>query len=1669
MPDEVLVNGQPATISEELAYAMGTNLTEGLGLMGAAYLGQRVDYITGAQDPEDESINLGFNFTTFTGGSGLLVEAGSATWTGGVAGFVNRVATYNKIIRDLNKAGLLTDAAKDAAYAAMKADQVNAMRRTVTAPIRIITPAITKPIEFAAAKTLGKELQLTEGISNYLGKTIKADDPAAVAIMNFIQDIPNQTAGQAVLDIMTRTQRDLIGIGSVDELRAWFRNNGFTVDEYDQFVIMAESLGKNVTDDWIKNWPKEIPEIEIIAAARVRSMGQNAPPSLRESLLGTESPLDVAMEVATMPGTTKTANPLSNVADQMRTEAFLQHTATKKVTDAMLTGNWDISRYKKLSDTLFTDPAVRAEAIKRVEDTIGETINEILASGKAGGIGDDIVLTPEQKKKLFDYFIGDFRGTGDLQSGTWIEHVTGSSYSQSTKEVLLSTIANESKPFTFTNKHFDAMTQDALTLEARGRGIPRKAIDDAIESMSKPPSTFGDVVGAIAEPLKAFEGYKRTERGRYYKSRTYENAFKASELESGMVRKYFASVGDALGLRGAIPNSAVDEVANIIRNHMGAGDEEFKYRIRVRQTQINPFTNEKYTRRDAWIRTIMDEYLWSSNRSKREILLSEGKDLYRADDATRFSDTQGDYDNFFNDYLTQIFGGSENISHTILSTGGKATHDLRPLAPDQVLGLMDALSEVSPMMKDFKNQFRKAMEAGDLENAMNVIVGLHMEMQGKTLNQMLSFDDFVRLLDESPDLGKIVDRSGLYTKQAIIDNYADAEHLTPYFKPEDTQLIQSHIYTNKRVSNGIEMGYDHLLNIAGDSVFPSEKVLTMSAQSDAPNRIWFTHELMQRAGLQPSAQLINDFHLRFTDASIRKGISSTLQSGYNRATVTANKDWQRLSNEFVEQSIGARPQNNIPAATRWDVDAQKIKQALDDAYINDSNSPFSKYWNGISDTMTAKNTPEYKKNLIYGLESAFRRSRTTEQGIIPTSRFPAEQLNRLPMPLNEASTLQNDLNAALSLERRGSAKQKIGIMGRFAPKTALESAEIPAHKRKQTQEAQRAIEAKERQLAEFNAKTPPDSPDQIRRTQRTRTRLQNELQSLRSQFATAPYVVQGDAAPVLDFMDYVIGRVADQARVTKNFDNATEAKEAFGFLIDSLNFTYRASWNTNRFVKGSVLGGFYAVNPGYLTMNEGSAQLIISSTVGAKYAKPLNLNARKVVAYAHGTLTDTAADIIVTSPVTGKVYRTADLAQIAYGTSLSRGQANAELAGNMAETFAKYAGSDPESLKALKRANFKGNEALSWIEKNLSKAPQSVQDAWQYIRRNILTTDINLFNQLASASDTVHRMGVFIEAIRLGKTEAEAIKLAQKSLHDYNSLLPWEKATFSRAVWFWTFARNQMLTTFRNLLENPNRVSLGSKLARDWREDKAKLPKEEYYLDRAVIDVLHNEETQEQFLELGIPLPTAGSVKEAITWLAPLAPFLDDNKTFNEASLDSIQQYAHTLAGRTNPIAAWGATMFADREYKFGEVRDYSNFVDPNIVFLASKHKRVNEYLHGLVPMTAKDPDKITDKHMSYDGQVYEIATEQGKRNYARLMHELKFAGASRLITEYAPMWAALNEHLGTTDRDLEQTPIKMTTGDPARDAARVLFGLKHQTGRPQSVEEAATNAIIREINEEPK
>ena len=66
-------------------------------------------------------------------------------------------------------------------------------------------------------------------------------------------------------------------------------------------------------------------------------------------------------------------------------------------------------------------------------------------------------------------------------------------------------------------------------------------------------------------------------------------------------------------------------------------------------------------------------------------------------------------------------------------------------------------------------------------------------------------------------------------------------------------------------------------------------------------------------------------------------------------------------------------------------------------------------------------------------------------------------------------------------------------------------------------------------------------------------------------------------------------------------------------------------------------------------------------------------------------------------------------------------------------------------------------------------------------------------------------------------------------------------------------------------------------------------------------------------------------------------------------------------------------------------------------------------------------------------------------------------------------MWAALNEHLGTTDRDLEQTPIKMTTGDPARDAARVLFGLKHQTGRPQSVEEAATNAIIREINEEPK
>lgn len=66
----------------------------------------------------------------------------------------------------------------------------------------------------------------------------------------------------------------------------------------------------------------------------------------------------------------------------------------------------------------------------------------------------------------------------------------------------------------------------------------------------------------------------------------------------------------------------------------------------------------------------------------------------------------------------------------------------------------------------------------------------------------------------------------------------------------------------------------------------------------------------------------------------------------------AYRHWDELLDEFVEESIGARPQNNIPAETKWDVKAENIKKALDDAYINDSNSPYNKYWNSISDDLT---------------------------------------------------------------------------------------------------------------------------------------------------------------------------------------------------------------------------------------------------------------------------------------------------------------------------------------------------------------------------------------------------------------------------------------------------------------------------------------------------------------------------------------------------------------------------------------------------------------------------------------------------------------------------------------------------------------------------------------------
>ncbi len=1588
LPKEYTVDGKRVSALQELDLSLARHNARGLGIIGGAGdVGQKLDYILGIQDPTDKSYDIGLNFTTALGTVGGLGEI-FVPITGGVFGGGMRAAKFSRIGTQLKGAGLYSADTAAALRKAYAADQLNALKTTIHNPFKWL---VAKPIDAAGAKFLDKDLGIAAFLQKRLGSDVKPLDVRNMAISEYASNPANIKVAEHFLDVAHKSADSGVSTVSqklgeknfnVDKLKAWFdANQGKGIGTFDDFKAALDSAGIELTDDFIIGWGKQLVETEQVAAVRARALANDAPEGLRSILLGKDSPLSKAMDSMTSAkiASKMPSSALKGEALALRAESFLMLEGAKKVDRAMKKGSWDLGYIERVSSTVFASPQVKKEAIDRVARTIGKTINGI--GRRFGESGGKINFTREEIKDILRYFVADFKGNAGINAAS----IAKMPYSHSTKQVLIALAEGKHGDINFVHRHLESLMQDALTIEVAGKGVKRASIDTAIRTIIKDDKSISQEMIA---PFRA------TDRGRYI-AKQYENLFKPEELRSGRIIKYFQSMKDAAGTPQTWRGSALDEAAEFVRNRLSASEEELKYLVRTKRTQINPATNKKYTQEQAMFSLIADEYTTAANAARRAISLADGQ--------TPIPTTkQGDFDNLFDDYFTLIFGGQEKISPVVLTTAGKSVLDGTALPPDKIAAIMSAMVDATPFLKQARTAFNTLIEGGETQQAWALLAFVHLKLEGKTLGRIMPPKELLKNLRNSPDLNNILMKSGYNSVVDLFDDYAYFRHVPPMYKTKDHTLMLGIVHSQKRSANIIDEGFARLTDVAGESVFPSASTLAISTKADAPYRMYLVGTALKKIGKGHRLDKLAEHHLKLTDRSINVGMYEYMKAHQDTIRSQPLRSWVKLLNKVATDIIGT-PKPRDPAGIRaWKAEVRQIRTILHDAYVNDVQSPWRNYRKSIHGQIRAESTPESRKGLMISLRNAFKKVKVVDAGVIRRSAGTAETISELPMIFNEASALYGDMIAAANLAK-GTG---FGAKTKITPLSKRELAEVDIAELQRIRE-QSVLRERGDEVDDIVELTVPTASDVDGLTDMDNARA---------------------------FFSWLVDRTAKDAEATGIYSNAHYLNNFGKMLVNGAksggHLAHRTVAATDKISKAGVLGGTVIINPIYHAMNELSAPYIIWQTVGGKYSGLVNADATLVTLFANGFRASQAAKVVATSPVTGQTYRVADVARIISEQSISRGQASAELASSAAESFLKWAGQHRRGapLKAFRKAVRKGKDAEAAILKILDTQPDSakkiLKEGWEIIRRNYFTSDMNIFNQISNASDTRHRTRVFIQAINEGKTEGEAIKLAQEALFNYNNLTHTERQVISKWIWFWTFARNAMLVTLKNVIQNPRRAAALGKISRGMPRDEE--AQETWTMSRPYLWTVNDPENNRKFDVYGITMPFPSAVQEMTGWLSIATPMFDDSLSFETAVIDTGKKFFVTVGGKSKPWVKAIVGIGTDKELSFNEVRPLSNYVDPRIIYQLKQNETAWNTYTSVVDLVAKSPDKLTQNHTSFDGLVYELPTEKAKKLHYTFMQMMLQAGLQRSARDWAPIVYSAKQAAGWEKRGTELTSIAL-------------------------------------------
>lgn len=1045
------------------------------------------------------------------------------------------------------------------------------------------------------------------------------------------------------------------------------------------------------------------------------------------------------------------------------------------------------------------------------------------------------------------------------------------------------------------------------------------------------------------------------------------------------------------------------------------------------------------------------------------------------------------YEQMFDDYLSMMYGGFESMVDAINTTGRTQFLDKMLVAPFEMRKLIFVM-EQHPFLKALKSEFVKLALEGKHPEALIKLRDAHAIVQGRGINAFIkSKEDLETLFSEAKRFDTNGVLSGLRFQtdtfhqgtRGLFEIYNYAKESAPMFFVDDHIKLLSAQYLTRRQAGIVSDVYRSWSSVMPDLLPTGKRIQEISDNFAVQAGFYFN-----RADIPLYAEVKKVADQTSKDAAISFTIPEEVVPPSERTilqTVLGEAEAARVEGIVQETEVAggiraAGAEAPSPALASRSVSPSSFVESLDvsindilEGYIRGSITKIPGFAEEAVDTTKDIFVALVEDNLtlLSSSEAVANRYRTTINNLGLVKEAYLDILKRATSAgiVFDKGSKKALYNYVRELHNELFFKTGKPYIASFAGSSDYISSIYPAIRQETTPLFFDTLKTAIRQAAKSNldvvTRGPLEQVATIPLTFQETSRIKGQLlarggieeftETMESMVIGSPFrkLDPETAANLSEDIDTAIevGLAATEGlRAASNADKGYAANRFFqviGEVIGSKESLF-TDGTLSKIAKGGVLGGNLLPNFRYLMTNFLTAPAIIYGSIG-----DLNLNVfnksvmSSMKALAGGgigaladireldvvglpSFTKTGAftkppkvEVAVTSP-SGKVYTNYDIARIVGSNSIARSQASAELTKQVVEDVVSF--SRIEQGKVISTDVPKG---LASMEAGAVR--KLLTDALGVGGRSM-----NVYQEIGGMTDTMFRTNVLIKALKEGRSEADAIKLAREALFDYGNLTSFEKNYINKLFWFWTFRRNSYRQVMKSLLTNPARIK-NAYIANGYFPEidrEYNIATKDYAATRPFIYLVSDKANKQRYGLYGPSIPQLDATSQLIDYLSLGVPLLNTSSSVIEKLTAISSGVAAKTGEMASPVPQTLIGLFLGVDIR-REGQQLGYGIDPRLMAYITSNDEMWATFSSLVNVEVVPPEEEIPGKGTYKGRQWRIkkGDTASVRNWFFIQQAMLGIGIQRNLRDYAAYGAPIAGAITTA-------PIQ--TGEPAPERAQL-------------------------------